>query len=129
MAEVNPFVEFVAARLKLDPTKLPDASLVNEAGNTFGSICVRLGALTVFQIEEIIERQREQRQRRFGEIAIDLGHLTPGQVDRLLALQSFYRSFEAATLLVLAGHLELPRLIGFWAEFNASRTKSPAAGR
>lgn len=123
MVEANPFVLFVANRLNLDPSQLPDATELNDAGNTFGAICVRLGLMTVFDIEEILDRQKNARHLRFGEIAVQMGCMTERQVQGVLGLQSFYRSFEQGTLLVMAGHLEMRRLVELWTEFAAQGPK------
>lgn len=118
MADVSPFMRFVVDRLGLDEGSLPDAANVNDAGNTVGAICVRLGLINVFDIDRIIEVQRNERHRRFGEIAIDLGLLSPAGLDLALALQQFYRAVEPAALLVISKDVSLTRLLTLWTEFE-----------
>ncbi len=120
----NGFLKFVAETLALAPSELPDVSKVNDAGNTFGAICVRLGLLTIPEIEDILEAQKNDRGRRFGEIAVELGLITERQIDGVLHLQVFYRSFEQAALLVVDGRLEMERLGQLWAAYAASRGPS-----
>jgi hypothetical protein len=121
MAHANPFVQYVAEELKLIDADLPDLDRVNDAGNTLGAICVRLGVLSIADIENILEMQREHRQVRFGQIAVHLGLMTKFQLERILAVQAFYRSFELATLLVLDGHVGLGRLMALWTEFAGGK--------
>jgi hypothetical protein len=121
MAHANPFVQFLADELDLNETALPDPNRVNDAGNTLGAICVRLGVLSIMDIESILEVQREQRQLRFGEIAVQQGLMTKFQLERILAVQAFYRSFELGTLLVLDGHVGLGRLTELWTEFTGGK--------
>jgi hypothetical protein len=126
VAEPTAFVKFAAARLSLDETQLPDPTRVNDAGNTLGAICVRLGLLQIMQIEDILEFQREHRQLRFGEIAIRQGYMSEEHLQRVLAIQAFYRAFEIGTLLVLDGHLSLDRLTVLWTDFIGA--SAPPAG-
>ena len=125
MADADPFLRFVAARLNLAEADLPDTSAVNDAGNTLGTICVRLGLLDVTQIEDVLAVQREHRHLRFGQIAVEQGFMNEAHIKPVLALQGFYRSFEIAMLLVLAGHITLPQLVAWWSEFATEREAQP----
>ena len=54
-----------------------------------GSLCVRYGMLESWQVESVLEQQRnEQGQRRFGEIAIEKTWLSSGQLAGVLAVQA-----------------------------------------
>jgi len=66
-----------------------------------GMIAVGHGLLTPTQIDEILDRQRERRDR-FGEIAIALGFLTLEQAETLAKIQEFRTSAEIAEALALS---------------------------
>ena len=82
-----------------------------DAGNTIGMLALRMGLLSVEQIDHILESQEQEGSgRRFGELAESLGLLSHDQVARLLAIQSLNRELELGERLVLAGRIHRPRI-------------------
>lgn len=72
-----------------------------------GMIAVSHGLIKAQQIDEILDRQRECRNKRFGEIAVELGCLTETQVDTLVLIQQFRSSQDIAEALALAGVMSM----------------------
>jgi hypothetical protein len=119
-----PFVDFLKTRLSLTEEELPEPGEWADAGNTIGMLSLRMGLLTVEQIDHILELQElEGNCRRFGELAESLGILSHDQVSRLLAVQSLNRELELGERLVLSGRIGARELIGHLNDFvqtNAS---------
>src|SRR5271163_990224 len=89
------FVDFLIERLDLSERELPQPGEWADAGNTIGMLSLRMGLLTVEQIDHILELQEQEGSgRRFGELAESLGLLSHVQVSRLLAVQSLNRELE-----------------------------------
>jgi hypothetical protein len=110
--QIPPFVEFLRARLRLAEEELPEPGEWADAGNTIGMLALRMGLLSVEQIDHILETQeREGSVRRFGELAESLGLLSHSQVSRLLEVQSLNRELEMGERLVLSGRLEVGELV------------------
>ena len=108
----SPFVEFLKVRLSLAEEELPEPGEWADAGNTIGMLSLRMGLLTVEQIDHILELQEQEGNgRRFGELAESLGLLSHVQVTRLLAVQSLNRELELGERLVLSGRIEARELI------------------
>ncbi len=108
----SPFVEFLKAHLSLTEEELPEPGEWADAGNTIGMLSLRMGLLTVEQIDHILELQEQEASgRRFGELAESLGLLSHVQVTRLLAVQSLNRELELGERLVLSGRIEARELI------------------
>jgi len=101
---------FMADQLGLAPDDLPTPGPWSRSGLTIGALSLRLSALSLEQIDAIIDRQ-ELTPKLFGEIAIELGFLDRAVVDRLLLLQKLHWALEFGELLVLAGHVELPKMV------------------
>jgi hypothetical protein len=121
--QIAPFVEFLRSRLGLSEDELPEPGEWADAGNTIGMLALRMGLLTVEQIDHILETQEQEgNSRRFGELAESLGLLSHSQVSRLLAVQSLNRELEMGERLVLSGRLEVKELVRHLADFvnNAS---------
>ena len=55
-----PFVEFLKARLSLTEEELPEPGEWADAGNTIGMLSLRMGLLTVEQIDHILELQEQE---------------------------------------------------------------------
>jgi hypothetical protein len=110
--QIPPCVEFLRTRLRLSEEELPEPGEWADAGNTIGMLALRMGLLSVEQIDHILETQeREGSVRRFGELAESLGLLSHSQVSRLLAVQSLNRELEMGERLVLSGRLEVAELV------------------
>jgi hypothetical protein len=116
--QIAPFVEFLRTRLELTDDELPEPGEWADAGNTIGMLSLRMGLLSVEQIDHILELQeQEANSRRFGEVAEFLGLLSQGQVSRLLAIQSLNRELELGERLVLNGRIEVAELVGHLKDF------------
>jgi hypothetical protein len=125
--QIAPFVEFLRTRLELSDEELPEPGEWADAGNTIGMLSLRMGLLTVDQIDHILEiQEQEGSSRRFGELAESLGLLSPGQVARLLAVQSLNRELELGERLVLSGRIEVPELVRRLNEFVNSDGTRPS---
>jgi hypothetical protein len=110
--QIPPFVEFLKTRLRLTEEELPEPGEWADAGNTIGMLALRMGLLSVEQIDHILETQEQEGNvRRFGELAEALGLLSHSQVSRLLSVQSLNRELELGERLVLSGRLEIGELI------------------
>jgi hypothetical protein len=119
--QMAPFVDFLKTRLELTEDELPEPGEWADAGNTIGMLSLRMGLLTVEQIDHILEMQeQEDNARRFGEVAEFLGLLSQGQVSRLLAIQSLNRELELGERLVLNGRLGIGELVGHLKDFLAA---------
>ena len=116
--QIAPFVDFLRTRLELTEEELPEPGEWADAGNTIGMLSLRMGLLSVEQIDHILELQEQEgNTRRFGELAEFLGLLTHGQVSRLLAIQSLNRELELGERLVLNGRIDVAELVGHLKDF------------
>jgi len=111
---------FIARELGLSERAIPTSGDWSECGQTIGAFALRLGALSLDQIDAIVDLQYHQSQK-FGEIAIQLGYLTRVQVDRLLQLQDMHRGLELGERLILSGDLDVARLCELLAAFHRER--------
>lgn len=126
--QIPPFIEFLRTRLRLADEELPESGEWADAGNTIGMLALRMGLLSVEQIDHILETQEQQGNcRRFGELAESLGLLSQVQVSRLLAVQSLNRELEMGERLVLAGRIEVRDLVQSLSEFIESAENSAGA--
>jgi hypothetical protein len=127
-SRTNPFVQHLRQRCELEESELPRPGELSSVGNTIGALALRLGVLTVSQLEEILVVQEEQEEgKKFGELAVELGFLTEEQVDQLLAIQEMNRCLELGEQLVLAGRLELPELLHELHVFIGQKQRSGCA--
>lgn len=108
--------EFLATKLKIAKEDLPQAGDWAGSGNTLGSLALRMGMLSLDQIETIVELQVND-DARFGDTGVKLGFLTREQVDLLIRVQMLHRCIDLGAPLVVAGDVELSKLIGLLAEF------------
>jgi hypothetical protein len=116
--QIAPFVDFLRTRLRLTEEELPEPGEWADAGNTIGMLALRMGLLSVEQIDHILELQEQEgNTRRFGALAEHLGLLSQGQVSRLLAVQSLNRELEAGERLVLTGRIDVRELVGHLKDF------------
>lgn len=49
-----------------------------------GEALVRIGAMQPYQVEDVLEVQKQGDGRLFGEIAIELGYIDDGAIKRYL---------------------------------------------
>ncbi len=110
------FSTFLEQRLDLSPSESPKAGSWAGAGNTLGSIGLRVGLLGLDEIDQIIMRQSND-ERLFGEIAVESKFLTHEQVDALLVLQHFHRCLDVSAPLVLEERLSFGALLELMAEY------------
>lgn len=107
---------YIAQELGIQESELPKPGIWSQSGNTIGALALRMNALAIDQIDDIIETQ-EQAPRLFGEIAIELGYLDSKEVARLLKLQRFHRGFEQGELVFMTDAIDLPSLLELYARF------------
>ncbi len=75
-------------------------------------LALRLGLLSVEQIDQILESQENDQQGKlFGEIAIEFGFVQQVEIDRLLQLQQLNRRLELGEQLVLSGRIDIATLL------------------
>ena len=122
---------FLARRLGVPAEELPRDGEWAGSGNTIGSLALRLGVLSMDQIEQIIDQQADTAEL-FGEIGIGLGFLDKARVERLLELQRLHRCLDLGGLLVMEGNLELSALLELLAAFfknQCDQAAGPARSR
>lgn len=107
---------FLGDRLDLAKDELPTASEWAGSGNTIGSLALRMGILSLEQIESVVDRQ-VGTETRFGQAAVALGYLTQAQVDKLVGMQEFHRCVDLAGPLVMEGQVEIADLARLLADF------------
>jgi hypothetical protein len=116
---------FLARELGVGVETLPRPGPWSRSGLTIGALSLRLDALTLESIDAIVEQQARE-PKMFGELAVRLGFLTTAQVARLLEIQQMHWALEIGEMLVLAGMLDLPRLIALLARFLAENPVAPS---
>ena len=102
--------DYIAERLQLSDAQLPRPGEWAGSGNTIGSIGLRLGVLSLDQIEQIIDLQSREG-RLFGELAVQLRFATHPQIQSILELQQFHRCLDTGGLLLMNGRLDLIELL------------------
>lgn len=121
--EAEAFRRFLEARYGIDLAAASQPCEWSNLGNRIGAIALRLGVLTVDQIDQILEMQEDGRAwRRFGEIAVNQGFLTAEQLDRLCQIQWLHRHLEMGEAFVAGGHLDVHCLIKALGEFLDERS-------
>jgi hypothetical protein len=50
-----------------------------------GQFFLRIGAMTQEQVDEVLERQKQEPQKLFGQIASELGYVRDDALDRFAA--------------------------------------------
>lgn len=110
--QANSFVDYLQPTLGLDEDELPRSGEWSKMGSTIGALALRLQALNLDQVDDILALQEDSHEKRlFGELAVDLGYLTADQVNRLLEIQDIMRQIELAAQLTLTGKLDVPSLV------------------
>ncbi|MCG8589942.1 MAG: hypothetical protein MJE66_11695 [Proteobacteria bacterium] len=110
------FRRFLSEEMGVPAQQLPEVHEATGHGDTLGALGLRMGVLTLTQIERVVDVQLCDGNV-FGEIAVKLGFLDPGQVERLLWLQRSQRCLDLARRPLLAGQVTLPDLLAGIAEF------------
>jgi len=108
--------DFLALHLGLPSDSLAAGRHWAASGNTIGSLALRLGTLTLEEVEQVIDLQATGDQR-FGEVAVRLGYLNEAEVEGLLALQSFHRWLDMAGPLLLQRKVGIEPLVTALLEF------------
>ena len=122
-ATCEPFTEFLQQQLGLADHEVPEPGEWAHVGNTTGAVALRLGLLTVEQIDHILETQETEGQTKlFGEIAVELGYADQSEIERLLTIQRLNRRLELGEQLVLAGRVDLDTLLTHLREFEQQAT-------
>jgi hypothetical protein len=112
-------------RLQLDPEEHLSFSDWAGTGNTIGALALRLGVLSLDEIDRILDSQ-ESNRRLFGEIAVELGFLTSNQVERLIGLQRFHQLLEVGEHMVLKGYLSIEELQSALLDYHRTNLVEPA---
>jgi hypothetical protein len=118
---------FLARELGVAVDSLPRPGPWSRSGLTIGALSLRLDALTLENIDAIIEQQARE-PKLFGELAVKLGFLSTEEVARLLEIQQMHWALELGEMLVLAGLIDLPRLAELLARFLAEHPLRPLRG-
>lgn len=122
----QPFVDFLVGRdLISDSVGQQITSTHCYIREPIGMIAVGHGLLRPDQIDLILDRQRDSKQR-FGDIAVELGCLKREQVDLLVAVQEFRASAAAAEALALAGVLSWDDAVRYLGAFLAHDDETAA---
>lgn len=104
----HPFVEFLVERDLIPPNVARQlAEHKRFVREPIGMIAVSHGLLRTDQIDIILDRQREEPDRRFGEIAVELKCLTEQQVSALVKIQEFRVPADITEALALGGVLSV----------------------
>jgi hypothetical protein len=119
------FERFLLERLHLDPEEHLSFSDWAGTGNTIGALALRLGVLSLNEIDRILDAQESDR-RLFGEIAVEHGYLTSDQVERLIGLQQFHQLLEVGEHMVLKGYLSIEELQTALLEYYRANQSVPA---
>jgi len=112
--------DFLADRLGVGAADLPQASRWAGSGNTIGALALRLGVLSLDQVEQAVDLQASDGQL-LGEIFRALGFCSETDIDRLLGLQRLHRCLDQAALLVMSGQLDMVELLEALAAFASER--------
>ncbi len=116
--EPEAFRQFLRARYAMASADAPEPGEWSNLGNLIGAVALRLGLLTVEQIDQILDIQENGKTwRLFGEIGVELGFLTPEQLDRLCQLQRIHRLLEAGEQMVVRGQLDVNSLVQGLSDF------------
>jgi len=121
--DCSDFVAFLERRLGLSSSDLPPAGSWAGTGNTMGSIGLRVGLLSLDQIDQIISKQSSDT-RLFGDIAIESKFLSRDQVKLLLELQHFHRCLDTSAPLVLEGRISFAELLSLTASYFSESSVS-----
>jgi hypothetical protein len=126
------FQEFLCRRLGDHIKAVAWPNRWSGAGNTLGGIALRAGALSLPDVERILQQQSNQ-QKLFGKTAVDLGLLTESQVELLLELQRLHLHLEQGEAAVLQERLDVRAMLEALREYlleqsAAALGKSPADG-
>ena len=108
--------EFLSRKLDISKEEMPEPGEWAGSGNTIGSIALRMGLLSLDQIESVVDLQVAE-DGRFGDIAVKLGFLSRTQIDRLLRIQDLHRCIDLGGPLVMSGQVALDGLVASLAEF------------
>ena len=120
----NEFVEFLMGQLDLAASEAPRQSEWAGSGNTLGSIGLRVGLLSLDQIDKIITLQSSDN-RLFSEIGVSLKFVTAEQVEHLLTLQHFHRCLDVGATLMVEGRTTFPHLLATMRDYFDSGAISP----
>ena len=108
--------EFLARRLGVDPADLPSSTGWAGSGNAIGALALRLGVLTLDQVEQVVDQQAGDA-RMFGELATALGFCTEDDIERLIEVQRLHRCVDQAALLVVDGRVDSAQLLAHLTAF------------
>lgn len=123
-ATCDPFTEFLQTQLGLEESEIPVPGEWANVGNTTGALALRLGLLSVEQIDHILESQETHGHGKFfGEIAVELGFADQEQIESLLEIQRLNRQLELGEQLVLSGRTDLNGLLGNLQQFHKQNQK------
>jgi hypothetical protein len=120
--DIAKFATFLRENLDLADCEVPSPGEWAGTGNTLGSIGLRLGLLSLDQIDKIVNRQASD-SRLFGQIGISQKFLTEEDVERLLELQRFHRCLDLGALLVIERQITFPDLLNLIAEFFRANSR------
>ena len=118
---------FLARELGVPRDSLPRPGPWSRSGLTIGALSLRLDALTLENIDAIIEQQARE-PKLFGELAVKLGFLSAQKIERLLQIQQLHWALEIGEMLVLASMIDLPRLVELLGRFLAEHPLGPQRG-
>ena len=108
--------DFIARRLGLSPHGGGRASDWSQCGNSIGAIALRLGLMSIDEVEQVVDLQGGGENARFGELGRLIGAIDDQQVERLLELQRAHRAIDEVGALLIAEGVDLPQLLRALAE-------------
>jgi hypothetical protein len=114
--------ELLIERLGLEEVELPDPPPWSGGGNTVGSLALRLGLMTLDQVEQVIDLQASD-ESYFGDLSVKLGYLRQDQLDCILLLQRVHRLLDFGGLLVAERRLAVPTLLELLGELHARKAE------
>lgn len=94
-----------------------------------GEFLLEKEAITLLQLEEALNKQRETPEKKLGQILLELGHVTPKALDEALALQAIFRGGvkDDKPASPQARRRELLRQVSFFGELTPKELEILAA--
>jgi hypothetical protein len=111
--------DFLSVQLGIDSEQLPSAGGWVGSGNSIGALALRLGVMTLDEIEQVADLQAVDGEL-FGQVAHELGFCSKDDVVRLLQLQALHRCIDQSGLLYMASEVAIPKLLRLLADYAES---------
>ena len=118
------FQEQLLKLLTLDPGQSLSSAKWAGTGNTIGALALRLGLMTIDQIEHVLEYQSKNPEL-FGHIATNLDYLNESQVEKIVELQKVHHLLEVAEQYYLHSNVPLIDLLNLTTQYYSQHAGNP----